>query len=89
MEKINKTLRLIFIAIPLSFIYIYRFAISPLLGPRCRFHPSCSEYSLQALKTHGLIIGCWLSVQRILKCHPLHDGGFDPVPEPHQKIKKK
>lgn len=58
----------------------YQRFISPLLGQRCRFHPSCSSYSIEALKTHGALKGSWLSTRRILKCHPFHPGGFDPVP---------
>jgi uncharacterized protein len=59
----------------------YQLAISPLLGPRCRFYPSCSHYAREAIETHGAIRGTWLSVKRISRCHPLNDGGFDPVPK--------
>ena len=58
----------------------YQIAISPLLGRHCRFHPSCSAYAVEALATHGLFRGIWLSVLRILRCHPFHPGGYDPVP---------
>ena len=58
----------------------YQLAISPLLGPRCRFYPSCSHYAREAIETHGAVRGTWLSVKRICRCHPLYDGGFDPVP---------
>ncbi len=64
----------------------YQLLISPLkqglLGPQaaCRFHPSCSQYALVSLRRFGLGLGAWLVVKRILKCHPFHDGGFDPVP---------
>ncbi|MBN7825870.1 membrane protein insertion efficiency factor YidD [Bowmanella dokdonensis] len=61
-------------------IHQYQKWLSPLLGPRCRFHPSCSEYAVGSIKIHGLLIGCWLTTKRILKCHPLHPGGDDPVP---------
>ena len=62
----------------------YRLAISPLLGPRCRFYPSCSSYALEALERHGAVRGLWLALWRILRCHPWHPGGYDPVPrEPH------
>lgn len=80
MEKTRQTLRKISIAIPLLLVKLYQWIISPVLGQRCRFHPSCSFYALEALKSHGLIIGGWLSIKRILKCHPFNPGGYDPVP---------
>jgi uncharacterized protein len=58
----------------------YRRFISPLLGPRCRFAPSCSEYALGALAEHGAARGLWLAAKRIARCHPFHPGGYDPVP---------
>jgi len=58
----------------------YQLGISPLLGPRCRFYPTCSDYALEALAAHGLLRGCWLALRRILRCHPGHPGGLDPVP---------
>ena len=58
----------------------YQVAISPMLGSRCRFYPSCSEYSTEALARHGLFKGLWLAVRRIGRCHPWHPGGYDPVP---------
>lgn len=63
-------------------IHLYRWAISPLIGPRCRFHPSCSSYALEALDRHGPIRGLWLSVRRVVRCGPWSEGGFDPVPTP-------
>lgn len=61
-------------------IRAYQYAISPLLGNRCRFDPSCSEYSMDALRRYGLFRGLWLTVRRIGRCHPWHPGGYDPVP---------
>ncbi|ANF58108.1 membrane protein insertion efficiency factor YidD [Halotalea alkalilenta] len=58
----------------------YQYLISPLLGPRCRFWPSCSSYAIEAIETHGPLRGGWLALKRILKCHPWHPGGVDPVP---------
>ena len=64
----------------IALVYLYRWLISPLLGPRCRFYPTCSEYALIALKHHGAIKGSWLAAKRIARCHPGHPGGIDPVP---------
>ena len=58
----------------------YRYFISPLLAPACRFHPSCSIYVEQALKEHGALSGGWLAARRLCRCGPWHAGGFDPVP---------
>ncbi|TNG95809.1 membrane protein insertion efficiency factor YidD [Testudinibacter sp. TR-2022] len=58
----------------------YRLIISPMLGPRCRFNPTCSQYGLEAIQTHGALKGGWLTLKRVLKCHPLSAGGDDPVP---------
>ena len=58
----------------------YRYAISPMLGRNCRFEPSCSEYAIEALQTHGACKGVWLSGTRLCRCHPWGAGGFYPVP---------
>ncbi len=63
-------------------IRLYQYLISPLLGPACRFHPSCSTYTYDAIRLHGVLKGIYLGCRRILKCHPFHPGGYDPVPLP-------
>lgn len=63
----------------------YQLFISPVIGSRCRFHPSCSQYSIEALRTHGALLGSWLTLRRLLRCHPLHPGGYDPVPAKSNK----
>lgn len=62
------------------FIQAYRYAVSPLLGMHCRFHPSCSAYAQKALERHGTARGVWLALKRLARCHPWHPGGHDPVP---------
>ena len=61
-------------------IRLYQWTVSPLLGPRCRFYPSCSHYALEAIERFGSVRGLWLALSRIARCHPFHPGGFDPVP---------
>ncbi|MCK4682201.1 membrane protein insertion efficiency factor YidD [Candidatus Bipolaricaulota bacterium] len=61
-------------------IRVYRQAVSPLLPRRCRFYPSCSEYAIEAITKHGVLKGGRLTVKRLLRCHPLNPGGYDPVP---------
>jgi uncharacterized protein len=58
---------------------IYKRWISPLLPSACRFHPTCSEYMMQAVETHGVLRGVWKGLRRLSRCHPFHEGGFDPV----------
>jgi putative membrane protein insertion efficiency factor len=65
----------------IAIIKFYKYFISPVLGDRCRFYPSCSNYSLEALQLHGALIGTYLTLKRLLRCHPFHEGGIDPVPE--------
>jgi putative membrane protein insertion efficiency factor len=73
MEKNNTKTALI------AVIRGYQSYISPLFGNRCRFHPSCSHYALQAIEQSGILQGSWLTLKRLLCCHPLHPGGYNPV----------
>ena len=77
------------IAIP--FIWIVRFyqaAISPYLPASCRYTPTCSHYTIEALQKHGIFRGGWLAIKRISSCHPWGGSGYDPVPEPEENVKK-
>lgn len=69
----------------IGLVRVYQRFVSPALvyamGPRCRFYPSCSCYAADALRMHGAVHGSWLAARRVLRCHPFHPGGFDPVPE--------
>ena len=62
------------------FILAYQKVVSPLVGPCCRFHPTCSNFAKEAIETHGLLRGAWLALKRVSRCHPLGSSGFDPVP---------
>ncbi len=64
----------------IALVKAYRYAISPMLGRHCRFEPSCSEYAVEALQTHGALGGAGLACARLCRCHPWHAGGYDPVP---------
>jgi putative membrane protein insertion efficiency factor len=76
MKQILRILSLPFVFL----VRVYQKVISPILGPKCRYAPTCSEYTVQALKKHGLIKGGWLSIKRISSCHPWGGSGYDPVP---------
>ena len=68
------------------FIRTYQLLLSPLLGHNCRFYPSCSHYAIEAIEGHGPLKGAWLALRRVLRCHPWHPGGVDPVPEVTKKV---
>lgn len=76
-------LRTLLIRLLSLLIRAYQLLISPLLGSNCRFYPSCSSYTLEAIERHGPLKGCWLGLKRILRCHPFSAGGLDPVPPCH------
>ena len=63
-----------------SLIRLYQYLLSPYWGRQCRFTPSCSSYAIEALEHHGAMQGTWLATRRVLRCHPWHPGGYDPVP---------
>lgn len=65
----------------IGFVWAYRLVLSPVLPMSCRYHPTCSDYACQALARHGALRGAWLTLARILRCHPWRAGGYDPVPE--------
>ncbi|WP_090774462.1 membrane protein insertion efficiency factor YidD [Shouchella lonarensis] len=69
----------------IKLIRLYQRCISPLKPPSCRFYPTCSHYGIEAIKMHGALKGGYLTCKRILKCHPFHPGGFDPVPQKKAK----
>lgn len=76
MKIILRILSLPFIAL----IKLYQWIVSPMLGPKCRFTPTCSQYAIEALKKHGVFKGLWLTVKRLSRCHPWGGHGYDPVP---------
>lgn len=84
LSRINRYL----LFIPLIIIKGYRYFISPLLGTQCRFYPSCSHYAEEAYQRFGVIKGTWLTIKRLLRCHPWHKGGLDPLPDDKMTINK-
>jgi putative membrane protein insertion efficiency factor len=72
----------------IALIGVYRYLISPLMGNHCRFYPSCSDYAQTAIGRFGVLRGGWLSLRRVGKCHPWHEGGVDPVPDKNKELIK-
>lgn len=75
LDLVMKTVSMVLVAA----LWSYRTAVSPFLGPCCRFAPSCSVYASQAINRHGAARGTWMALKRVLRCHPFHSGGWDPV----------
>ena len=67
----------------IKLVRLYQLTLSPFIGNQCRFAPTCSHYSIEALEKHGALKGSWLTIKRLARCHPGCEGGCDPVPEPH------
>jgi putative membrane protein insertion efficiency factor len=67
-------------------IRVYQWTLSPMLGARCRFYPSCSCYAHEAIERHGALAGTWLAAKRLARCHPLSAGGYDPVPDERARL---
>ena len=75
-----KNERVSLLTYPLLFlILVYRYTLSPVIGNSCRFYPTCSHYAEEALRKYGAVKGTWLAIKRVFRCHPWHDGGYDPV----------
>ncbi len=69
----------------IALVRIYQLLISPILGNNCRYYPSCSAYTIEAMEKWGSLHGLWLGIRRVARCHPWREGGVDPVPEPPEK----
>lgn len=90
LERLRRWLVAVVRRLLLGLIMVYRYVLSPVIGPRCRYLPTCSEYAQEALERHGVVKGSWLAVKRICRCHPVKwlggGSGYDPVPEPDEKV---
>jgi putative membrane protein insertion efficiency factor len=80
MTDVIASARALVITALVALLRVYQLTVSPYLGPACRFAPSCSDYFIDAVRRHGPLQGSWLGVRRLVRCHPLHPGGLDPVP---------
>ncbi|WP_456379892.1 membrane protein insertion efficiency factor YidD [Thiolapillus sp.] len=69
----------------IALVHGYQLLISPFLGQNCRYMPSCSAYTIEAMEKHGPLKGIWMGMKRVGRCHPFHEGGYDPVPDPDKK----
>jgi uncharacterized protein len=76
----GNSIRKIINAVPILLIRFYQTFLSPLLGPSCRYQPTCSNYALEAFRQHNLLFASWLTIWRVLRCNPFSKGGYDPVP---------
>lgn len=82
LRRVGQFLRRVPALLLMLLVRAYQLVLSPLLGPSCRFYPSCSAYGLESLRVHGALRGTWLTVRRLLRCHPWNPGGVDEVPPP-------
>lgn len=80
MSRFSALANALLVGLFVTVIRAYQLMISPLLGPTCRFAPSCSEYFIDATRRHGALRGAWMGMRRLVRCHPLNPGGLDPVP---------
>lgn len=80
LQALQSVLRALPARLLVLFVRAWQVGLSPLFGPSCRFHPSCSAYAVEALERHGARRGAWLAARRVARCHPFHEGGLDPVP---------
>lgn len=87
-RRVGAWLRRATVAMLSAPVHAYRYAISPMMAPRCRFMPSCSEYALESLSRHGPLTGGWLALRRVCRCHPFNPGGIDPVPETNSLLRR-
>lgn len=77
--KVKEVFPTIIKSLLITCIRFYQVCISPLFPPTCRYYPTCSQYAIEAIRRKGILLGTWMAFKRILRCHPWHDGGYDPV----------